>query len=111
MKDNLVYLRHIVEAIDKIDSCLAGFDFEKFSLNDLIFDAVIRELEIIGEAANKVEVKFQDSHPEIPWRKMIAIRNLLIHEYFGVNPKIVWETCQTDLKELKAVLKTLLSDK
>jgi len=42
---------------------------------------------------------------------MIAIRNLLIHEYFGVNPKIVWETCQTDLKELKAVLKTLLSDK
>jgi len=111
MKDNIVYLRHIVEAIDKIGKYLAGFDFEKFSSNDLIFDAVIRELEIVGEAANRVEIKFQESHPEIPWRKMTGIRNLLIHEYFGVNAKIVWETCQTDLKELKMSLKSLLMEK
>lgn len=66
-----------------------------------MIDAAIRELEVIGEAAYNVGDEFQREHPDIPWDKMKGMRNRLIHEYFGVNIKIVWETCNNDLPNLK----------
>ncbi len=109
MKDNLAYLRHVLEAIDKINNYLNGFDFEKFSKNNLVFDGVVRELEIIGEAANKISDEFQEAHQEIPWRQMTGIRNMLIHEYFDIDQKIIWDTCQKDLPELKETIEKLSS--
>ncbi|OGB89533.1 hypothetical protein A2625_01260 [candidate division WOR-1 bacterium RIFCSPHIGHO2_01_FULL_53_15] len=108
MKNDLVYLEHIAEAIQKIEKYLKEVSFEQFSGNDMLIDAVIRELEIIGEAANQISGKARDQYPSMPWSQMIGMRNRLIHEYFGVNKKIVWETCSTDLKELRKILATIL---
>lgn len=108
MRNDKVYLQHIVDAIAKIETYLKGASFESFSKNEMMVDAVVRELEIIGEAANNISEGFKEDHPPIPWDEMIGMRNRLIHEYFGVNKKIVWETCQTDLKELEFQLKKLL---
>jgi uncharacterized protein with HEPN domain len=108
MKNDLVYIRHIIEAIEKIEKYLGGITtVEVFVVNDLVFDAVVRELEIVGEASNKVSVEFQNTHTQIPWRKMIGLRNVLIHEYFGINAKVVWETCQNDIQEVKKALISL----
>jgi uncharacterized protein with HEPN domain len=109
MGNDNTYLEHIWEAIVKIEKYLKLVtDFEDFSNNDLVFDAVVRELEIIGEASNKISMEFQKENPDIPWRQMNGIRNTLIHEYFGVNKKVVWETCQHDLCPLKKIVKSLL---
>lgn len=105
MKSDLVYIRHIIEAIEKIEKYLGNIvTAEEFLVNDLVFDATVRELEIVGEASNNVSIEFQNSHAHIPWRKMIGLRNVLIHEYFGVNAKVVWETCQNDIQGVKKTL-------
>ena len=107
MKDDLVYLKHIREAIEKINSYLEGVKLEDFLESDLVLDAVVRELEIIGEAAKNVSAGFKKKNPSVPWSEMMSMRNRLIHEYFGVNKEIVWDTCQTDLKELSLKLESL----
>lgn len=108
-KDDRTYLEHIMEAISKIEKyAKLVVDFDDFSKNDMVFDAIVRELEIIGEASNNISDEFQKEHSDIPWRKIIGIRNALIHEYFGVNKLVVWETCNRNLKELKSIIKSLL---
>lgn len=108
MKNNLVYVKHIVEAIEKIESYIKNISFDEFVKNDLVFDAVVRELSIIGEAANRIDKKFRRDNKEIAWSAMVGIRNILVHEYFGVNKKVVWETCQNDLRKLKALIAPLI---
>lgn len=105
---DIVYLRHILEAIESIEEYLKGFDYESFLKDKKTVDAVVRELEIIGEAANNLSDNFKQKHLEIPFRDMSDMRNVLIHEYFGVNAKIIWDTCQTDLTKLKEIIKTLI---
>jgi len=108
MENDLIYLRHINDALDKIERYLNGVSEGDFYNSDMILDAVVREIEIIGEAANNISKDFQEQHLEIPWRKIVGMRNRLTHEYFGVNKKIVWDTCQIDLKELKKLISPLL---
>lgn len=108
MKDDLVYLKHISDAIEKIERYLLDISLELFLENDMVIDAVVRELEIIGEAASKISLKFKTQYHRIPWNEMIGMRNRLIHEYFGVNKKIVWDTCKVDLKDLKEQISSLL---
>jgi uncharacterized protein with HEPN domain len=67
----------------------------------MLIDAVIRNLEIIGEAARNVPEEIKNNYNEIPWKKMIGLRNMLIHEYFGVDESIVWERIKTNLPEVK----------
>ena len=110
MKDHRTYLLHIIEAIEKIERYIAKVDFDDFSDNDMMIDAVVRELEIMGEAARHLSDSFQDKHFEIPWYKIKATRNVLIHEYFGVNLKIVWDTCKNDMPLLKAFLEKVLNN-
>ena len=108
MKNNEVYLKHIIEAIEKIARYINEENLESFKKNDLVLDAVTRELEIIGEAACNISQDFQEKYSNVPWGKMIGMRNRLIHEYFGTDRDIIWETCQTDLKELKGLIIKLL---
>ena len=108
MKDDQVYLRHILDAIEKIETYLTGQTYESFSNNNMIIDAVVRELEIIGEATNHLSDLLRESHPEIPWRDAIDMRNILIHEYFGVRTHLVWSTCKEDLPKLKKLIDDLL---
>ncbi len=100
----MIYIKHVIEAIDKIEKYLGDSSYGEFSKNDMLIDAVVRELEIIGEAANNFSEEFKNHYPNIPFRDITDMRNFLIHEYFGVNTKIVWETCQTNLPDLKKML-------
>ena len=108
MKDDKVYLSHILDAIEKIETYLTGQTYESFATNNMIIDAVVRELEIIGEATNHLSDLLRESHPEIPWRDAIDMRDILIHEYFGVRTHLVWDTCKEDLPELKKLIDDLL---
>ncbi|MFX0210807.1 MAG: DUF86 domain-containing protein [Candidatus Hodarchaeota archaeon] len=92
---------HIREAIESIESYLEGASYEEFTSNKMMIDAVVRELEIIGEATNNLSKEFRESHSDIVWRRMKDMRNFLIHEYFGVNTKVVWDTCKNDLPVLR----------
>ena len=109
MKDDRVYLRHILDAIEKTETYLKGQTRESFSKNDMMVDAVVRELEIIGEATNHLSDSFRAEHPEIPWRDAIDMRNFLIHEYFGVRTNVVWDTCKNDLPLMREMMAKLLS--
>lgn len=82
MKDELHYIRHIYDAILQIEEYLKNSTFDEFAGNAMMRDAVVRQLEIIGEAATKLSNAFKDSHPSIPFAKMMSMRNRMIHEYF-----------------------------
>ena len=81
--------------------------FAEFKKNQLVIDAVIRNFEIIGEASNHISKTVQHSYPHIPWKQMIALRNFLIHEYFGVDLNTIWQTAHIHLPALKNALKAL----
>ena len=108
MHDDAVYLSHILEAIEQIEAYIAGVDYSGFIKNKMMIDAVVRELEIIGEATNNLSTDFRRRYPEIPFRDMVDMRNVLIHVYFGVNTEIVWRTCQKNLPSLKPQIKDAL---
>jgi uncharacterized protein with HEPN domain len=108
MRDDTTYLKHILEAINTIGEYIAGMDYDQFSGNKMAVDAVVRELEIIGEAAGNLSADFRKNNPALPVKDAVDMRNFLIHEYFGVNKKIVWDTCQKELAPLKDVIASLL---
>ena len=82
-------LQDILKAIDKIELYLNGTTLNQFKKNELVIDAVIRNLEIIGEASKNISPSIKKQYPDIPWAEMSGMRNILIHEYFGVDLKIV----------------------
>jgi uncharacterized protein with HEPN domain len=98
----------IVDSIEKILSYTAGMSFEQFRKDSKTIDAVIRNFTIIGEAARHIPDEIVQSHPEIPWREMADLRNIIVHEYSGVNEKIIWETIQTDLPGLLSSLRKMV---
>lgn len=98
----------MVTAIDTIGQYLDGYDYEYFMRDQKTVDAVIRQLEIIGEAANKCGKDFHAQHPEIPWGEIIGTRHRLIHDYAGVMTDVVWGIYQDDLSKLKQQIQSLL---
>ena len=100
-KNTNVYISHILEAIDAIESYIKDFSKDDFLNEQQTQDAVCRRLEIIGEAANKLDDEFITQHSHIPWYKIIAMRNILIHEYFSIDLDQVWNTIIKDLPTLK----------
>ncbi|KAB2951922.1 DUF86 domain-containing protein [Heliorestis acidaminivorans] len=106
-----IYLVHMLDSIEKIESYLQIISQEEFYQSTQLQDAVIRRLEIIGEAANKVSREFQQRHTTIPWSMIISMRNMLIHEYFGVDLDIVWDTYVYNIPELKKNLVCLLNER
>ena len=107
MKDDAVYLRHILDAISKIESYVAvGRDI--FMATSHWQDAVIRQLEIVGEATKNLSRELRSRHPDIPWRRIAGLRDFLIHEYMGVRLAAVWEVTQTDLPVLKEQVRKIL---
>ncbi len=96
-----VRVTHILEAIGEIEKYLAGISYDDFLANSEKRYATIKQIEIIGEACNGISAGFKELHPEIEWKSIRGFRNISIHEYFGVNFKIVWEIAQHDLPVLK----------
>ncbi len=105
-----IRIEHMREAISEIDSYIKGIGKEEFTQNSLIRSATVRQLEIIGEAAKAVSEELQKQYPEIPWRLWANFRNVLIHQYFGVDYSEVYKTIQNDLLDLKAQIAEILSD-
>jgi len=110
MKNDRTYLEHIREAIESIEEYLEGVSYDQFAYSKMMVDAVVRELEIIGEASNNLSDQFRKQHSDVLWRRMKDMRNFLIHEYFGVNTKVVWDTCNDDLPQLKSFVEKMLDE-
>ena len=94
-------LDDICEAIDRIEQYTSGMSFDVFSKDRKSVDAVVRNLEIIGEASNRLPADFKDSHSQIEWRKVVGLRHRIVHEYFGIDLQIVWQILQKDLPSLR----------
>lgn len=109
-RNDEVYLRHILDACERITSYLLDVDEKTFYETPLLQDGVIRQLVIIGEATKLVSVNLKAQHPGIPWQDMAGMRNKLIHAYFGVDLKTVWLTATLDIPPLQEKLQQILSD-
>ncbi len=109
LRDHRLYLDDIREAIQAIREYTEGLTFESFSADRKTIDAVIRNLEIIGEAAKNLPEEFKAMSGDIEWRKIVALRNLLIHEYFGVSKPVVWDIVQNKLDPLDKFCSLLLN--
>ena len=103
-------LQDIQEALERIEQYIAGVDLTQWHLDTKTVDAVIRNLEIIGEATAHLPDDIVLQNKDIPWEKMRGMRNLLAHEYFGVDIDIIWQTAIRDLPELKIQIKKMLND-
>ena len=100
-------LNDIRESIDRIGEYTRGMSLEDFSKDQKSIDAVARNFEIMGEAANRLPDEFKESHSEIEWFKIVGLRHRIIHEYFGVDLEIIWRILQKDLPELQQSLSRL----
>lgn len=106
-KDPRVYLAHILECIQKIERFTAGGK-ARFLSDVMIQDAVVRNLEVIGEAAKRLDDAYRTAHPEIPWRALAGLRDVLIHQYEGVDLERVWTIVGGELPDLRKAIAALL---
>ena len=100
-QSDIIRLQHILDAISEIEQYTANASLEEFTNNSMLKFASVKQLEIIGEAANHISIERQKLYPEIKWRSIIALRNLLIHEYFGIDTQVIWNIINKDIPDLK----------
>jgi uncharacterized protein with HEPN domain len=105
---DLVYVQHILRALGRIEEYTRGMAEDVFMENSLVQDAVIRQFEVIGEAAKKVSPEFRERRPAVPWSFMAKMRDILIHHYWEVDLQVVWVTMKRDLPGLEPLLKSAL---
>jgi uncharacterized protein with HEPN domain len=104
-------LEDILDAIKRIESYLRGVNEKKFKDDLMRQDAIMLQIEIIGEAARHVSDEFQERHPEIPWSEMIGMRNKIVHDYFEIDVSRIWDTAKNDIPPLKKAVWKLLQDR
>jgi uncharacterized protein with HEPN domain len=103
-KDETVYIKHILDAIARIERYLTGISYEQFNEDTLIQDGVIRQLEIIGEASKRLSDGSKANYEDVPWKDIAGMRDKLIHDYLGTDIKAVWDTAKDDVPILKSRL-------
>ncbi len=108
-RDILLLLEDMLESTNKIKQYTTGLDYDTFIADDKTVDAVVRNFEIIGEAANRIDPEFRANNPEIEWKRIRGFRNRIVHDYFGIDFEIVWSIIEDYLDELIGWLETLIS--
>ena len=98
-REFVLYLEDMLQSMERIEEYLGDIDFKKFKQAHMVVDAIIRNFEIIGEASKNIPVVVQDKYPEIPWKKMYGLRNLIAHEYFGIDYEMIWEIAKNNLPQ------------
>ncbi len=101
MKDDKLYHYHILESIDKISNYTLGVHRNDFLKSTLIQDAVLRNLQVLSESTQRLSQKFKDKHPEIEWYKIAGLRNILVHDYLGIDLEAVWNIIESYLPQLR----------
>jgi uncharacterized protein with HEPN domain len=100
-------LDDVRDAIEKIERFLTGMDHDAFLQDERTVDAVVRNLEIIGEAAGRLPAAFRSIHPEIEWHRIVGLRNRIVHDYFGIDLEIVWVILERELADLREKIRVL----
>jgi uncharacterized protein with HEPN domain len=109
-RDYKAYLDDILQAVEKITQYTWEISFQTFSGDDKTIDAVVRNLEVIGEAVKHIPKKVRSRYPDIEWQRITNLRNIIVHEYFGINLKIIWDIVKNKLPVLAERIKQLLED-
>jgi uncharacterized protein with HEPN domain len=109
-REYILYLEDMLDSINRIMVYLEGYDFERLMNDQRTLDAVIRNFEVIGEAANNVPVFVKDRYPGVPWRQMYGLRNYVSHEYFGLDFRTLWEIYKSHLPENKSQIENIIKE-
>jgi len=110
MKDDLAFIEHILDSINAIEEFSKNMNREKLMLNRLKQSAIVREIEIIGEAVKNISQSLKNKHPEIQWKEIAGTRDKMIHHYFGVDLNIVWDIVKINLPDLKDKILKIKAD-
>lgn len=108
MKEDRLYLIHIEESLDKIHEYIADLDFPDFIQKSLVQDAVLRNLQVLAESTQRLSTDFKAAHPEIEWYKIAGLRNILVHDYLGIDMETVWLVVKNNLPELHDIIRKSL---
>ena len=108
-RKTILYLTDILEAIRKIETFVVGVTFEAFSQDAKTIDAVVHNIEVIGEAARHIPEQLRLAYPAVPWKQVVGSRDKMIHEYFGIDLEVIWQTINDDLPVLKQEVKAIIS--
>jgi len=103
-------LTHINQAIGRIKRYTKDLSYDSFIADDMVYYAVVKNIEIIGEAANMLTAEFQIAHPETPWKMIKGMRNYIVHEYFQIDSNVVWNVVTQNLPELESQVTEYLSE-
>jgi len=110
MKDDKLYLIHITECIERIEEYIAG-GRDEFMGSSLIQDAVLRNLQTMAESTQRISYSLKTLHPEVSWRDISGFRNILVHDYLGLDLEYIWQAIEHDLPSLKCQIKTMLEER
>ena len=107
-RDPFLYVQDILDSIERIEEYSSSLKWEEFRKNNLVIDAIVRNFEIIGEAVKHIPKTIRDRYPDIEWREAAGFRDVLIHEYFGIDTEALWDTIKTNIPSFKKKIMAIL---